>query len=268
MRPSSSTTSTPSSIVLKSVSRKSRSRASRRTTVCKPCASSRPMRPSTLSRKFGFEAMPLIDEHELVGEEQHLSVSRPSIERPQRRLRRAREICLRVPGADTRSPLECVLRRVFARDSHKIDRFPGFHCHVFDGGFRFLRTQRPARYRPLCSDYNISANAVAFLRFVRQGPGNLHDAIAGGDPAPHYGMVVVVPGIPTVGLELRWTEGRVGIKLATLPRVSCKIGKRSERFHHTGIVDFRCSVLPHGRSIGRRRWRWIDASYKVERPLN
>src|SRR2546430_1125030 len=54
MRPCSSTTSTPSSIVLKRVSRKLRSRASRRTTVWSPCSSNRPMRPRTLSRKLDF----------------------------------------------------------------------------------------------------------------------------------------------------------------------------------------------------------------------
>src|SRR5271170_4004001 len=52
MWPCSSTTSTPSSIVLNSVSRKLRSRASRWTTVCKPSTSNLPMRPSTLSRKL------------------------------------------------------------------------------------------------------------------------------------------------------------------------------------------------------------------------
>src|SRR5690349_7248234 len=55
--PCSSSTSTPSSMVLKSVSRKLRSRASRWTTVCRPSVSSRPMRPSTLSKKLDFTAM-------------------------------------------------------------------------------------------------------------------------------------------------------------------------------------------------------------------
>src|SRR5947207_6903907 len=52
MRPVSSRTSTPSSMVLKSVSRKLRSRASRSTTLCKPSLSSRPIRSSTLPRKL------------------------------------------------------------------------------------------------------------------------------------------------------------------------------------------------------------------------
>src|SRR4051812_31291544 len=56
MRPSSSTTRMPSSIVLKRVSRKLRSRARRWTTVCRPSASSRPIRPSTLSRKLDLPA--------------------------------------------------------------------------------------------------------------------------------------------------------------------------------------------------------------------
>src|SRR5512145_1558203 len=57
-RPFSSTTSTPSSIALKSVSRKFRSRASRCTTVWSPCASSRPMRPSTRSKKLDLPGIP------------------------------------------------------------------------------------------------------------------------------------------------------------------------------------------------------------------
>src|SRR5208283_838947 len=56
MRPCSSATSTPSSMVLNSVSRKLRSRASRWTTLCNPSVSSRPMRPSTLSRKLDLLA--------------------------------------------------------------------------------------------------------------------------------------------------------------------------------------------------------------------
>src|SRR5687768_6398591 len=52
MRPDSSTTRTPSSMVLNKVSRKLRSRASRWMTVCKPSVSRRPIRPSTLSRKL------------------------------------------------------------------------------------------------------------------------------------------------------------------------------------------------------------------------
>src|SRR5262249_26399979 len=55
--PCSSTTSTPSSIVLNSVSRKLRSRASRCTTVCRPSVSSRPIRPSTLSKKLDLTAI-------------------------------------------------------------------------------------------------------------------------------------------------------------------------------------------------------------------
>src|SRR5712672_1689285 len=56
MRPCSSATSTPSSIVLNRVSRKLRSRASRWTTVCNPSVSSCPIRPSTLSRKMDLVA--------------------------------------------------------------------------------------------------------------------------------------------------------------------------------------------------------------------
>src|ERR1035438_9419754 len=57
IRPASSTTSTPSSMVLKSVSRRLRSRARRCTTDCSPASSSRPMRGSTLSRKLDLLAM-------------------------------------------------------------------------------------------------------------------------------------------------------------------------------------------------------------------
>src|SRR5688500_3781513 len=52
MRPDSSTTRMPSSMVLKRVSRKVLSRARRCTTICKPAASRRPIRPRTLSRKL------------------------------------------------------------------------------------------------------------------------------------------------------------------------------------------------------------------------
>src|SRR5438874_28473 len=57
MRPASSTTSTPSSMVLNRVSRKLRSRARRCTTVCTPSASRRLKRPRTLSRKLDLLAM-------------------------------------------------------------------------------------------------------------------------------------------------------------------------------------------------------------------
>src|SRR5262245_32579642 len=124
MRPVSSNTSTPSSMVLNNVSKKLRSLARRRTTVCKPCASRRPIRPNTLSKKLDFAAIvALVDEHELVREKKHLNVRRPGVQRLQWRLSRTGKIGLRVPLPNLRRPLEPVLHGVLAAGNDKVDCF-------------------------------------------------------------------------------------------------------------------------------------------------